>query len=72
MTEGRGVVSTFDEHRGLGTITTTDGAEIGFHCTEVADGSRTVAVGTAVVFQSLPRLGRWEAGAIRPVADEPA
>jgi hypothetical protein len=37
-----------------------------FHCTQIADGSRTVEVGAQVVFRVIPgRLGRWEAGALR-------
>ena len=38
----------------------------GFHCTQLADGSRTVAVGTRVDFRLLAgRGGRWEAADIR-------
>lgn len=60
-----GVVSSFDEPRGLGVITTTEGTEVPFHCTEIADGTRTIAVGERVRFQLVPgRLGRWEAAKI--------
>ena len=34
-----------------------------FHCIAIADGSRTIAVGTAVKFDLLPKLGRYEATA---------
>ena len=62
-----GQVSAFDEHRGLGEITAKDGSVYPFHCTAIADGSRTVAVGTAVEFDVRPgRLGRWEAARIEP------
>jgi cold shock CspA family protein len=61
-----GVVAAFDEHAGLGTITTPEGDDIAFHCTQIADGSRQIDVGVAVEFEPLARLGRWEAGAIRP------
>ena len=38
-----------------------------FHCTAIADGTRTIAVGTAVTFDVVPgRLGRWEASGLRP------
>jgi hypothetical protein len=38
-----------------------------FHCTAVADGSRTIAVDTAVAFTLVPgRAGRWEAADLRP------
>ena len=36
-----------------------------FHCTQIADGTRTVAVGTRVSFGVLAgRAGRWEAADI--------
>lgn len=60
-----GIVSSFDEPRGLGVITAMDGTEVPFHCTEIADGTRTIAVGERVRFQLVPgRLGRWEAARI--------
>ena len=62
-----GKVSAFDEHRGLGEITADDGAVYPFHCTVIADGTRTIAVGAAVEFTVVPgHLGRWEAAAIEP------
>ncbi len=59
-------MSDFDEARGLGTVTGEDGRPYAFHCVEIADGSRTIAVGTAVRFDVVPRLGRWEAAQLRP------
>jgi len=57
-----GVVETWDEHGGYGTIRADDGAELFFHCTALVDGSRTTSVGTSVTFDVEPgRLGRWEA-----------
>ena len=47
-------------------VTAGDGTAYPFHCTEIADGTRTIAVGTRVEFELLARLGRWEAGSIRP------
>jgi hypothetical protein len=39
-----------------------------FHCTQIAGGSRTVAVGTLVSFGLLAgRDGHWEAADVRPV-----
>ncbi len=62
-----GVVATFDDHGGYGTVRATDGTELFFHCTAVADGSRTIVVGTEVRFKVVPgRLGRWEATDVRP------
>lgn len=60
----RGVVSSFDESIGIGTISATDGTEHPFHCIEIADGSRTIETGTEVSFDLLAKLGRWEAGNI--------
>jgi cold shock CspA family protein len=60
-----GAVSCFDKERGLGEITGADGATYPFHSTVIADGSRTIAVGTAVEFEvTAGHLGRWEASAI--------
>ena len=63
----RGVVEAFDADVGLGTIVSDDGARWPFHCTVIADGSRTIDVGTAVRFQrSWGGPGRWEAWAVTP------
>lgn len=60
-----GIVSSFDEPRGLGIITTLDGVEVPFHCTAIADGTRTISVGERVRFALVPgHLGRWEAARI--------
>jgi CspA family cold shock protein len=71
-------VVRFDEAVGLGDIEAAGGAgeAVGgaaqagrypFHCTQIADGSRTVAVGARVSFGLLAgRAGRWEAADIRP------
>lgn len=62
-----GTVIAFDEAVGWGTVRTDDGTEYGFHCTAIADGSRTVAVGAAVGFDVVAGLGgRWEAAAVTP------
>ena len=61
----RGVVSSFDESAGLGTISGTDGTEHPFHCIEIADGLRTIEPGTEVSFDLLAKFGRWEASNIR-------
>jgi cold shock CspA family protein len=59
---GAGVVEEFDDRRGLGTIVADDGSVLPFHCTAIADGSRTVEAGRRVQFRVVPGLsGRWEA-----------
>lgn len=60
-----GVVASFDEPRGLGVITTAEGDEVPFHCTAIADGTRTISVGERVRFQLVPGpMGRWEASRV--------
>jgi cold shock CspA family protein len=64
-----GVVTSFDDAAGLGTITADDGTTFAFHCTAIADGTRTIAIDTAVDFEARPaRNGTYEASAITPVA----
>lgn len=68
-TEGdrTGVVSEYDDPAGIGTVTADEGDRHFFHCTAIADGSRTIEVGTRVRFTVVPgHLGRWEAAALRP------
>ena len=54
-TEADGTVTTFDDHVGAGTVTGGPAGETWFfHCTRIADGSRTVPVGAAVRFRLVP------------------
>jgi cold shock CspA family protein len=64
-----GSVVAFDEQGGHGLVRSDDGREWFFHCTQIADGSRTIAVGAAVAFEVVagPTRG-WEAVAVRPAA----
>ena len=62
-----GRVTVYDEHKGYGVVTADDGTPYFLHCTQIADGSRTIEVGTEVAFAVLARLGRYEASAVRPV-----
>ena len=65
----RGVVTAFDDTRGLGTVTGDDGRALPFHCTAIVDGSRFVEVGTAVLYDVAPgHVGRLEAHAVRPLS----
>jgi CspA family cold shock protein len=66
----RGVVTEFDDDKGYGTVISADGVEHFFHCTQIADGTRAVAAGTAVTFELVAgRRGRWEAAGLRPVGE---
>jgi CspA family cold shock protein len=65
MDELTGTVRTFDTARGYGSVESDDGRSWFFHCTQIADGTRTIPVGAAVSFAVVPgRLGRWEAAAV--------
>jgi CspA family cold shock protein len=64
MPSGR--VIDFDEHIGLGHVAAAEGTEYMFHCVEIADGSRTIAIGTEVQFDLLRKFGRDEAAQLRP------
>lgn len=44
----KGTVVSFDSHVGLGKVTLEDGREVDFHCTNIADGTRAIAVNTTV------------------------
>ena len=62
-----GVVDAFDVDSGLGSVVTAGGVTVPFHCTAIADGSRDIAVHTAVAFILAPaHLGRVEARQIQP------
>ncbi|HUY63229.1 MAG TPA: hypothetical protein VMV14_01775 [Acidimicrobiales bacterium] len=63
-----GTVTTFDEQRGLGEVSDDGGASYPFHCTALRDGSRRVAVGTAVAFElAAGHVGRMEARSLQPL-----
>ena len=59
-----GSVVEFDRSVGLGEIATADGSRYPFHCIEIADGTRDIEVGTAVTFELLGKLGRYEAARV--------
>jgi cold shock protein len=61
-----GTVIEFDDAKGFGTVQTEDGRSVFFHCTAIADGSRTIAPDTAVEFEIVPgHMGRYEAARLR-------
>jgi cold shock CspA family protein len=60
-----GIVTRFDDHAGYGHVRGDDGSELFFHCTAIADGSRSIEVGALVTFDVVPgHHGRWEATAL--------
>jgi cold shock CspA family protein len=64
----QGIVREFDDPAGMGWIAGHDGTDRFFHCTQIADGTRTIAVGAPVAYELLPYLGRYEATAITKLA----
>ena len=59
-----GKVVAFDAGRGVGEIE-SDGERYPFHCTAIADGSRTIDVGADVDFAlAAGAAGVWEASQI--------
>lgn len=50
-----GVVVEFDEHVGLGIVESAAGVRYPFHCTQIADGSRTIESQTRVTFDVCER-----------------
>lgn len=54
FTERTGAVGFFDEDAGAGTVVDdVTGATWFLHCTRIADGSRTIEVGTPVRFAAV-------------------
>lgn len=64
-----GVVESFDVHRGLGFID-SQGEKYLFHCAEIADGTRDIAVNTLVSFVPVERFGNREASVVTVLAVE--
>ena len=64
----RGTVATFDDPEGYGTVSASDPEGVWFfHCTAIADGTRSIEVGAEIDFDVVPgRLGRYEATNLRP------
>ena len=62
----RGIVASFDEVAGHGRVGDDDNdTDWWFHCTALADGSRSVKVGQSVIFRVVAgHNGRWEAAQI--------
>lgn len=58
-----GFVESFDAYRGLGTIN-AQGEKYLFHCAEISDGTRDIAVNTQVSFVPVERFGIREASVV--------
>jgi len=61
-----GVVTEWDDDRGIGVVHTDDGRDLDLQCTDLTDGSRTTSVGTMVSVVVVPgHHGRWQAVDVR-------
>jgi len=62
-----GTVAEFDDRRGRGEVEARGGLRFPFHCTAIADGTRTIAEGAEVRFRLvIGPLGGLEATAVTP------
>jgi cold shock CspA family protein len=69
VTTKSGRVAEYDQQAGFGWVEDADGRRYWFHCTAIADGSRSIPVGAAVSFDVVAgHLGRWEAGDVAPTS----
>lgn len=59
-------MAEFDDHKGYGWIEGSGGERLFFHCTAIADGSRTTEVGAGVTFEIVDGRMGPEATNIRP------
>jgi hypothetical protein len=63
-----GMVVTFDDVAGIGTIALADSTTFGFHCTQIADGTRYIPRGAVATFRLLAvNLGVVEAIDVRQI-----
>jgi cold shock CspA family protein len=63
----RGTVAEFDFDKGYGVLA-GDSRSYFFHCTQITDGTRTIPVGAAVMFEIRPwHRGEFEAVEITEV-----
>ena len=67
----RGSVIAFNDAIGFGDVQSNDDQRTYFfHCTQIADGTRTIDIGTTVTFRIVAgHMGRWEAVDVLPVAN---
>lgn len=72
FTNRTGVVASFDDHVGAGTVRDAVTDEVWpFHCTRIADGSRTIPAGVEVGYRVEPGPTGFEAVAISRTRPDP-
>ena len=61
-----GRVAAYDDAAGVGEVEADDGTRYFFHCTQIADGTRTIDVDAPVAFDLAPgHRGQYEARSIQ-------
>ncbi len=65
-----GRVVAFDAAVGLGEIESSTGERHLFHCIEIADGSRDIAIDAEVTFDPLAKFGQIEAANLAVVTGQ--
>lgn len=69
----RGTVERFDDHVGAGTVVdSVDGQEWWFHCTRLANPSRSIDIGATVMFQVATGPTGLEAVEVTEAAEPPS
>lgn len=62
----------YDDHKGYGFVATADGRRLFFHCTAIADGSRTIPVDVEVEYDEVvDARGEPEAAGVKPLPPGP-
>ncbi len=68
--ELRGRIEAFDDHRGDGLVRSDTGEALYFHCVNIVDGSRSIALGVIVsARRGVGHLGHDEAREIVKLTD---
>jgi len=67
----KGHVVSFDDPRGVGEIESADGRRLFFHCTAIADGTRTIQPGAVVEFEVIAGEARGVVVATAPGLGQP-
>ena len=61
------MVDEFDPKMGWGSVSVLGTGEVlGFHCLDIADGSRSIDAGQRVRCRRVGRLGHWQATELTP------
>ena len=69
----RGIVESFDDPRGLGSVRSEGGTAYPFHCTSIQGEVRTISEGIDVTFTVVAgRHGHWEVAGLQATDSSPS